>query len=490
LTAAPESPAGPRTPRAIGWLFDAAERLEAACGLGPPGSQARYDSQHDHFLGTFGLPFHHALGAVACAAVAGPVGAVELAGALAAGVFVARLPFVWRMWPAVARQPACVLAAALLAWIAASAVINGRPPSSAVYDLGYGRWAWALFALHPALGRRGWLIGAVCVGFALAFVAQALELIGHRAGVPALVWSHPPAPDPGARVSGWWHQPAIGGVMCAVAVGLHIGPALAGRGWRRWAGVAGAGAGLAGAALTGSRGGMIAAAGVACVAAALVVVSAGAAVRRRVLIGVVAGAAVLGAGVASPPGAPVRERFGRAWREVGRAVEERDFRSDTGARVFAAIVARGAFAERPVAGIGPGRFNERARAAAAGLPPGRALPEHRLAALKTAHGTVQHALATLGVVGAALVVSLWGVGVLGGLVCARRAHPGASFGGLVGTYAFAPVLGLVALALGGVFETVHLNASTAAVATVLVGLCAFGCPRPGPSLRPGPVSGT
>lgn len=223
-------------------------------GLHAHSVSAHWHRQFAHPLGRFGVWPHIVLALVWCAAASGPTAAVELLGLGVAGCLLLRLPFLWRTLLDAVRQPAFMFGAAWAIWLCASALWTSDV-DNARHELSFLRWMWTPLALWGVIVHRAWMIVALKVGFGLALLAQVGEWIGYRHDVAALVWSHPPAPDPAARISGWWHQPAVGGAMLVLALGLHVGPALLGTGWRRWLACACCCATLVGIVLTGARGG-------------------------------------------------------------------------------------------------------------------------------------------------------------------------------------------------------------------------------------------
>lgn len=457
--------------------------------------QARHDSQFFHHLGAFGYPFHLWLGALWCVLVVGPMATVEL-GAIAVGVcFVARLPFVWRgLWDAL-RQPAVIL---LSLWCLWGWVLTARSgwSADALHEMSFQRWAYAFVVLWAVMDNRKLLVVGLAVGFALAQLAQLGEFVGYRFGIDGLVWSHPPAPDPAARISGWWHQPAIGGAMLVACLGLHLGPALFGRGRVRVIAVVASMATVAALLATGTRGAWVAAAGLVC--AVLVLGLVAAMMNQRALRGrhgardadatdtaverskphvhgVVRRLAII-AGVLTLVGGAIfvvpqtRSRVGLLVTEVRDVLTRDDLDSDMGGRVLAAKAALDAIAKHPVAGVGPGGFHahvqQYASEQAIGIAP------HRLEKLKTAHNTLLHTAATQGLVGAVLLYAGLLCAVWGGLR-PRTVHGVPRLSEHLGTYAAAPAIALLGVVIAGAFESTPVNTSTGALSTVLIALCGW-----------------
>lgn len=460
-------------PRHLWTLFDAP-------WIDPNNAHTAHSSQYNHVLGTFGYPFHVALAAFACFSMAGPVVLVEIGAMPLLVCWILRLPFVWRGIPVILRQPFALFAVAWLLWLMLS--ITWSPDRAAGWhEAAYSRWMWLALAIWPVLDRRPWFIAALCVGFACAHAAQLAELFVVREG--GTLFSHPPAPDPLARISGWWHQPAAGGVMCVTSLGLHIAPAMMGKGWRRWTGIAGTL--VAGAALlmTGSRGSMLAACALVGVVAAVALTRALSAARttqsaltqrmsrRRTAVLFFAALALFIAGIWVIAGKSVASRVSLARDELAR-VRQGDTNSDIGARVVAARAAMDAFTTAPFLGHGAGSFSHLSRAYATD----RAIPidDFRLQKLATAHSTPLQALATTGLVGGGLLLGAWGCALWG----AGRARIGTTaWTEDLGTYSAAPLFALAALCFASAFETLYLNNTMQAVACLLMALCPVVRPR-------------
>lgn len=441
--------------------------------------QARHDSQFFHHLGAFGYPFHLWLGALWCVLVVGPMATVEL-GAIAVGVcFLARLPFVWRgLWDAL-RQPAVIL---LSLWCVWGWVLTARSGWSgdALHEMSFQRWAYAFVVLWAVMDNRRVLVVGLAVGFALAQLAQLGEFFGYRFGIDRLVWSHPPAPDPAARISGWWHQPAIGGAMLVACLGLHLGPALFGRGRVRVIAMVASGATVVALLATGTRGAWVAAAGLVGVVAVVGIAAmvfggargqsaerTAASLWRRV--GAIAAAiALVGCVVAVVP--QTRSRVGLLVTEVRDVLTRDDFDSDMGGRVLAAKAALDAIAKHPVAGVGPGGFHSHVRQYAS--EKAIVIAPHRLEKLKTAHNTLLHTAATQGLVGAVLLYAGLLCAVWGGLR-PRTVHGVPRLSEHLGTYAAAPAIALLGVVIAGAFESTPVNTSTGALSTVLIALCGW-----------------
>jgi len=166
----------------------------------------------------------------------------------------------------------------------------------------------------------------------------------------------------------------------------------------------------------------------------------------------------------------MERRYQAAKDEVRAALERGDYQTDTGARLGMAIWAWQAFRAHPAVGVGAGGYRawveqESRRAAIPGTPPptGPAAKVHA-----HAHNTVLHTAATTGLIGVALLV---GMVLLGFRNAAALAAEG-------GGYAAGPFYALAGLVAVSPFDTVHVNAQTAALLVTVLGLCPSWIPRP------------
>jgi O-antigen ligase len=436
-----------------------------------------FGAQFNHSLGRFGYPFHLFAAILWCFSAFGPRALVELGMIPLAVLFLARTPFILR---GVLGAFTFVASACLLIWALWSIVTVAWTPDlpRAAHELRYLRWLWIPLALWPVMDRRPALVRALCLGLTAALLAQALDYLAVRSG--RTLFSHPPAPDHLARVSGWWHQPAVGGVMLVAGLGIHVGPALLGAGRTRLLGAIGSAACLVALVLTGSRGSWLAA--LLLIALALLAALALLRPRRRALA---AAAAVLAAlvllvgAIASPLGAPVRGRAASLVHQSRDALSGR-VDSDVGGRVVAAKAALHAIARRPLEGQGRGSFPTALTTFIADRKIDIA-PE-RLDHLQTAHNTWLNETLAGGLLGSALLALAWLAAVLSGF---QGPSPLAA---RLGSYDAAPALGLFALALASPFETITLNMNTMALLCTLIALCPQYRPAPRPGFTATPTA--
>lgn len=429
--------------------------------LDPHKDRSAWQDQFEHRLGRFGYPFHLAFAVLWCAGVSGPMSVVEMVGIPVAITALLRLPFIWRTLFRALGRPVVIASVAWALWICVTLLWTPDLAQGAAQEAGKARWMLGLILLAPVMDRRSWLVRGAAAGVALGVVFQVLEWAGVHWNVPALVWKHPP--EPGGmitRCSGWWSQPAVGGTMLAGALGLHLPAAFFARGKARWISIGGVLLTGVGLVLTGTRGAWLASGGlVALVACARVVCGTGSFERRRAALGiagVVMGLVVLGAGVwfASPA---VRTRVEHGWQDVRRAVVEGDYASDTGRRLLMARWALDAVVEHPLGGVGAGGFRSWAESELLRRGGGGEW------VLAQAHNTALHSLATTGIVGFCLMTL-----VVAAALASNR--PGGGFAGWAAGDGGALTGAILGLVLVSAFDTVYVNTSTAAFATMLVAL--------------------
>ncbi len=400
-------------------------------------------------------PFGHRvqawLGALACLCLGGPTSAAELGAVPLLAAFVIRIHRHWRTWGQFFFQPLFLV---VLGWMSLGM-------ASRIWTIGDG-WAWreelgvARFvvvatALWTVSDRRAVLLGALAAGLMLGQVSQLTHALAGAMGLESLTWNRLPG-----RNSGWW-DPVVGGSLLVAALGIHLPAALFGRGGWRIVGFAGCGVTLPGIVATGTRGAWIAAAGLVLIALG---VGAWRVRPRRLLVRpalVLLALCVVGGGVAwAGMGDQIRARAAAGYAEVAGAIERRDFRSDTGARILLAWWAIEALGEHPFGGVGLGGFEPwtRGHVEAQGIDPAtRRFHAH-------AHNAILHAGATLGVPGLVLAGAFAVLAIRG----AARRLPGDGPPG----YADGPCFALVGLLLVSAFDSVQVNSHTAALLAVLL----------------------
>lgn len=416
--------------------------------LARPAVERAFERQHardepGHLL-------HRWSAALAMYLISAPTSILELAGIPVVSVAICRLWSTWRLWIAVFLQPHMLALIAWAAWGALSITWSGSPAAS-IDEIGQIRWVWLIPALWPVIDRRPMLIAAMAVGFLGGSVFQAINAIG-----PALSLFDPICPRAAGRHSGWW-DPVVGGSVLVGALGLHLPAILSPRRRTQFIALILATVTLIAIVATGSRGAWIAAVALLVLAGVLGAWTQRASLRRvpcRVIFLVVVMLVIAGA-VLAPS---MTHRVQAAYADLARAVESRDFNSDTGSRLLFNWWAIEAFAEHPIRGIGLGGLREWVTQHLASQdidPQSRIVHDH-------AHNAYLHAAATTGLVGLLLAGTFVAF-------CLRNAWRWAAHA--PNSYAAGPLLGMLGLLLVGVFDSIHVNAQTAALWMALAALC-------------------
>ncbi len=410
-----------------------------------------------------GHRIHTALAVLTLAGICCKIGVVEFAIIPLAAFSAIRVLNVWRCWLYAALSPVGALMIGLSIWAWVSLLWTGDVAQGLdeVYNT---RWMLLPGMLWPVLDQRRKLIGAIVVGMLLANLAQVAHAIGVRFEIDALRF--PRMPD---RNSGWW-EPVVGGSMLTAALGLHLPAAAMGRGRMRVLGAAGAIVTLIAILATGTRGAMLASAGLVALVgavAAVRMVRAGGLRRRGVLVSVVIGAlAVVGAGVVMGP--RVARRFDAAWGDLERAIEHKDFFTDTGGRLLMGWKGIEATGEHPLIGVGVGGYKRWCHAdlERQGIDPAdRNIHAH-------AHNAYIHVASSFGLPALAAVLAVLLSALAGGLsagIDVRRPRERGRIN--IGSYDAGPACAIVGLMLVGMFDPIITNVQTCALLCALMGLC-------------------
>lgn len=400
---------------------------------------------------------------------------VEVAGAILGAVTLARLPFIWPLFWRGAIQPLAICGAIWTLWLLCT-VLWTPDIRQGVQEVGASRWLYACLMFPAILNRRDLLIRMLKIGLALGVVVQILEAAAHGTGAPWMSWAiraHPAEPGGDVtRFSGWWFQPALGGTMLVGALGLHLPGAVFGRGAARWYALAGCLLTATGLMLTGTRGAWLTAGALTSIVLIIKIAcfaSDAGWTRRRVVSAfalVAAGAIALLAG-AWFGSSTIRDRTTTGIREVSTALTQGNYHSDMGYRLLMAKWAVQAWRENPIAGIGAGGYRnwvtEHLEDSGENPEAFRRLPQ--------AHNTLLHSLSTTGIIGAVLMLLTVAAGILGLAPTAPAAGTRASrLAGVFAQPAAAPLCAFVGLLFASAFETLYVNATTAAFATVLMAL--------------------
>lgn len=418
-----------------------------------------------------GHTIHTAAAALACFLLAAPTTIAQIGLIPLAGVTLVRSVGIHPFLGAFGRTLLAKLLMAWAAWLALS-LLWTPDLKQGIDELSDLRWALMPVCLWPVLDRRALLIRAMMIGYLAALAVQGIHAAWPSLEIPGITW--PLDPD---RNAGWW-KPVVGGSMLTAALGLGLPAAVFGRGRERLGGLAFAALVAAGILATGTRGAWLAS------GALVAIVLAGALLRAtlrrredgtrpwRPALATLAALAVAAAAAWLTVGPAIERRFDRGVAEVRAAINERDFTSDTGARILMAWWAMEAVADRPLRGTGAGGYAAwvRAHLVEQGIDPAtRHTHAH-------AHNALLHTAATLGLVGLAI-----GAGTI--LVVLRaewRRLPG-TLAGLRPASEAAPACALLGLLLVSAFDSIHVNTQTAAMLFTLLGLCTPIRPEPAPT---------
>jgi len=359
-------------------------------------------------------------------------------------------------------MPVLALAMFAFAWGGISTAWSPDPGASPE-DLQGFRFAWLVIGLYPVLRERRLLIVSLILGFVAGNISQLVHLLQVRDVIDARVFNRDPT-----RISGWW-DPVVGGSLLVAVLTMHASVALLARSWSK-ARLFAIGASVVtgvGLLATGTRGAWIAAA-LALGSLGLFWIARGDGLKRRaVRAGVGLGAlVVVAAGGWVLAGDEMQARVEQGRAEIHRALVDKDYASDTGARLMMWSLAVDAFSENPVRGLGAGGYYLWARErhqATSSIQNMDTVNIH-----DHAHNSVLHLLATQGLVGGVL----WTMLVGGALWTVFRSGPYRP----IGTYGGALPFLIVGLLLTGITDTTQNNMQTAALFWAVCGLC--------PPLRP------
>ncbi|MBC7771697.1 MAG: O-antigen ligase family protein [Pyrinomonadaceae bacterium] len=414
----------------------------------------------------FGHRLHAWLAAVWCFLACSPTSFLEL-GILPVGIcFLIRLPRHIRTDGRLLHLPTIWFALAWIAWIWASLSWSSNA-SIGIEEAGAARFAFALVLLWPVLDRRTLLIKALLLGFLAANVAQAFHAIGTAFNIESITFPRMPH-----RNSGWW-QPVVGGTMLTAGLGLHLPAMLTGKGRVRVIGFLGVLLCIVGVIATGSRGAWLASASLCVIALVWGLTRRG---WPRVswghlpLIGALGVVLAVGGYKTLWPTLSERGRAGIV--EVRRAITDKDYTSDTGARILMAQMAIDALVQKPLNGIGAGSFKGWGRGHLADLgreKEARLIPDH-------AHNTFLHVAATTGVVGVVLFGGLIILSVRGGFWTPRASADETDARAKIAGYEAGPVFGLIGLVLASPFIVIQVDAQPSAMLWILIVLCLRGRP--------------
>ncbi len=453
----PASDAQPAPTRlSVDGLFGGTNRVWSWLGARTRPCERHFDAQQRR--DPFGCGLHLVCGVTTCLLLSGPTTLSELALVPAGIMAMVRPHWYWRtLGGLVVSKTTALWAMAVLWGLLALAWSPDR--GQGLDELSNVRWSALGLMLWPLMQHRALLLAALAIGLHIGQATQLMHGLGVLIDEPSLRWNRMPG-----RWSGWW-DPVVGGTLLVGLLGLHLPAAAWGRGGWRLAGLAGSAAAVAGIVATGTRGAWLASMGL----VGLVALGWWWKSKNRLKVGgaavalvLILGAAAAGVGVVAG-GSGLSQRVESAWTEINRAIDERDFTTDTGARIGMAIWAAEAWRSAPVHGVGTGGYKQWVLQNVEG-PSGQRVGVHA-----HAHNGLLHIAATGGLIGLVLMLLVYASAVSS----AGRYEPG---DGVIG-YRDGPMFALLGLGLVSAFDPFHLNTQTCALFAVLVVLRLPNRPR-------------
>lgn len=411
-----------------------------------------------HQSDPLGWRIHLALGMLWCFLASSPTSIVEFAGIPVVLCFFIRLPKIWRTARWIFAQP---LFFALLAWAAWQAISLAWSPDpiQGLDEMANMRWAGAMLVLWPVIDGRKWLIAALAAGFVAGNLSQLGHAIGTAAQIDWLTFDRLPH-----RNSGWW-DPVIGGTLLVAALGLHIPAALMGLGRTRIIATSGCAITLIAILATGTRGAWLAAAALLALSTIIAIVCIQP--RRRLLVPLITGSAtiIIASAIAwMTAGDSISARFNEARTEITTALNDDNYQTYTGARIMMAKAAAQAISAHPIRGVGAGGYRQWSLSEST-FPDSAQI---NLAIHNHAHNAYLHIGATTGIIGLLLGATILLV-VFTGAILAPEFQ--------LGTYEAGPLFALLGLLLVAMFDTIHVNAQTAAMLFLIFALCPLAIPH-------------
>lgn len=428
-----------------------------------PRTGARAAFEHQFERDALGHRIHTWIAMLTLAAICSRTAVAEFAIIPLAAYSAIRVLNIWRCWIYAALSPVGILMLGLGAWGWLS-LLWTRDLTQGLDEAYNTRWVLLPGMLWPVLDQRRKLIGAIVVGMLLANLSQLWHAIGVRFEIDFMRF--PRMPD---RNSGWW-EPVVGGSMLTAALGLHLPAAVMGTGRARLLGAAGAIVTLVAILATGTRGAMLASIGliaIVCAVAFIRMARTGGLRRRGVLVSIGVGtAAVIGAGVIMGPG--LARRFDAARADLERAIEHKDFYTDTGGRLLMGWKGIEATGDHPVIGVGIGGYKRWCHAdlERQGIDPAtRNIHSH-------AHNAYIHIASSFGIPVLLVALAALAAAIVGGLTQGIDANDPEQRRWIhLGSYDAGPAFAIVGLMLVGMFDPIITNMQTCAVLCALMGLC-------------------
>jgi O-antigen ligase len=378
----------------------------------------------------------------------GPVTVTEIAFAPLLVFFVIRVVNTFPIWIHGFGQPMVLIILLLGAWMACSLSWSGDGAKGWA-EISELRWFLVAGLLFPVIEKRIYLIISMCIGVAIAQLAQIADAFdGFGIAVLAeLVENHE------GRIAGWWH-PVVGGTILVGALGMHLPAAIWGAGRLRLFGLAGSVTTGTGIVATGTRG-ALAAAIVLIVFTSIFAVVSKRARLKRMLPAILIGITLIG--VSSwLMRSSISTRLDETRTEIN-AIMDGDYDSYSGLKVQMWSQAIQAIETKPLLGVGAGGYPSWVQEQS-----GRLVHDH-------AHNGLLHVWTTLGLVG----VFIWAALIF---VIARGAwNLRSSRSGSV--YQIGPFFSIIGLLLASMTDTVQINTQTAAMLAVLASICLAVLPR-------------
>ena len=329
-------------------------------------------------------------------------------------------------------------------------------PVAGLDEFGAFRVVVTPLVLWPVIDRAGWLIGAFLIGLFgqnIVQLCQQFHWLGQEPGFAG-------------RLDGWLHAIHTG-AFCAAAMCWTLAAVLNGRGKLRWLSLVGMAVAAVGLVYTGSRGPWIAAAIV--LPLGLVLIGIRRRSARRAAVGLAA-ISLIGAAVAWPLAKDVVvPRIRDALGELRQAREEGVYWTSAGLRPALWSWAWQMFEAAPLRGVGAGGFHDALQQQpsykeAIARQPDRA----EYMARDHAHSTSMQVLATTGLPGAVLLVTVLALAV-------RQAwrdppwHP----------FSDGTLLVILSWVIGAQFDTYHLNGHLFGLLALALAVSARGSMRQG-----------
>ena len=398
-----------------------------------------------------GDPIHLVLGCLGMVLLVGPPSATEFAWVPLLVFSMLRMKHAARVWIHAIGQPVVLMALVLGVWMSIS-LIWSSDPGQGFEHIAELRWFLVGVFVLPCLHRRGLLIAFLSIGFLIGHLVQIMDMFDGF----GVSWIEDALKRDPRRMSGWW-DPAVSGSLIVGALGIHLPAAIASRGVVRGVGILGVLISLVALLMTGTRSGWIA--GVLLIFVGLWIYRDSLGSRKLWVGAALAGMAIVSSIMIIPS---TRARVEETHSEFIHAMSG-DLDSFTGARIsMGAGAIRAGFAH-PFAGVGAGGY--------------RTWMEHDTETTMDnaahAHSMVPHTFAELGIAGV-IMLSMLGLAMLMTTkqhsMRERELNPW-------GRYHDGPWIAMIGLIIVSAFDSVLINAQSAALIGTLCGISLLGVGR-------------